>query len=34
MSETVVVTATFLVSYAAIGAYAVYLHLRWRKAGS
>lgn len=33
MSEIVVVVGTFLISYAAILAYAVYLHLRRRRAG-
>lgn len=34
MSETVVVAGTFVVSYGLIVAYAVYLHLRRRRAGS
>lgn len=33
MSEQFLVIGTFAVSYAAIAAYAVYLHLRRRKAG-
>ena len=32
MSDTLVVVLTFIVSYASIGSYAVYLHLRLRKA--
>jgi hypothetical protein len=28
MSETVVVAATFILSYGVIGVYAIYLHLR------
>lgn len=34
MSDTVVVTVTFVVSYALIAGYAVYLHLRTRSGGS
>jgi hypothetical protein len=34
MSEVLVVTLTFVVSYALIGAYAGYLHLRRRRVGS
>jgi hypothetical protein len=34
MSETVVVALTFGISYGLISTYAVYLHLRRRKAGS
>ena len=33
MSDQMIVTLTFLVSYAAILGYAVYLHLRHRRAG-
>lgn len=33
MSETVVVVGTFVVSYGAILAYALYLHLRRGRAG-
>lgn len=33
MSDTVVVAATFIVSYALILGYAVYLHIRSRSAG-
>jgi len=32
MSDTAVVIVTFLVSYGLIGSYAVYLHLKLRKA--
>jgi hypothetical protein len=32
MSETVVVVGTFLISYALVIGYAVYLHLRRRRA--
>lgn len=31
MSETVVVTGTFLISYASIVGYTVYLHMRRRR---
>lgn len=31
MSDVVVVTVTFVVSYVAIGAYALYLHFQSRK---
>lgn len=34
MSETVVVTATYLICYGVILGYAVYLHLRRRRAES
>jgi hypothetical protein len=34
MSDIVVVAGTFAISYAAIIAYAVYLHLRRRRASS
>ena len=34
MSETVVVAATFILSYGVIGVYAVYLHLRRRHVGN
>jgi hypothetical protein len=34
MSETVVVAGTFLVVYGLIGAYALYLHLRRRRAAN
>jgi hypothetical protein len=34
MSETVVVAGTFLISYGLIVGYAVYLHIRRRRAGS
>ena len=34
MSDTFVVTLTFLVSYALIAGYAVYLHVRSRSTGS
>lgn len=34
MSDTVVVAVTFVVSYALIAGYAVYLHIRSRSRGS
>lgn len=33
MSDQLVVIGTFLISYGAIGGYAVYLHLRHRRTG-